>query len=228
MPRPASPTTLRASPTTLRAPLWSAGPLTTVRIGLGATATLPLTHAVFLSPDLWPYEAWDLQTACGFSWNWEDIRRFLSMTGPDIKLGRASPCQQWRGAKSRGQGNSQWYGSFYTKGKTVRAHKFSAVAILGLRPLPGHELDHDCFDTLCVSCLAVLTQAQNQARIRRPTKLHLDLAKFCAMSPSEIMMLPDERLSVFKRMMDVTRQINAGQKPEGVIVCGPRKRRPSS
>lgn len=205
------------------APRWAGGPLCTIHPGPGLSVTVPLTHAVFFSVDIWPDEAFTLQHACGISWDWLDIRRFLSMTGPSSKLGRAHPCQQWRGAKSRGKGNLQWYGSFYTKGKTVRAHKFAGVAILGLRPGPGDELDHECHDTLCISCLEVLTQAQNQARIRRPSKHHLDLARFCDMTPAEIMTLPPDRLAVFTRMMQVTKQINAGQIPKGVILCKPRR-----
>lgn len=205
------------------APRWAAGHLHTIEGALGLRCTLPLTHAVLLPIDLWPAEAFTVQHACGISWDWSDIRRFLKMTGPSSKLGRSKLCQQWRGAKSRGKGNHQWYGSFYTKGKTVRAHKFSGVAILGLRPGPGDELDHECHDTLCVSCLEVLTQAQNQARIRRPTKLHLDLAKFCDMTPAEIMSLPDERLAVFTRMMQVTKEINMGHRPKGVILCGNKR-----
>lgn len=68
--------------------------------------------------------------------------------------------------KKRGPGRKK-YGSFRVKGKTVRAHKFAAVAILGLRPGPGDEIDHRCYHTLCVSCLENVPRAVNQARIRR-------------------------------------------------------------
>jgi hypothetical protein len=120
-----------------------------------------------------------LHEACGIRWDANDVLRFLSKCGwesferPDGMIGRHLV---WRGAKSRGgpnrkagrkAGNKKWYGSFSVKGKTVRAHKFAAVAILGLRPGPGDELDHNCYHTLCVSCLEQVTREVNQARIRR-------------------------------------------------------------
>lgn len=108
-----------------------------------------------------------LYTACGISWKQEDIRRFLSKC--TWHYANNTWCLLFNGAKSRGKGNKAWYGSFWCKGKTVRAHKFFAVAILGLRPRPNREdeLDHHCFNTRCVSCVVVLTYAENQKRIRR-------------------------------------------------------------
>lgn len=125
-------------------------------------------------------------TACGITWDADDVVRFLSKcvwqnrTTTDYvrtdfgdgsfyekvttNVGR---CLIFTGARSRGQGNKQWYGSFRVKSKTVRAHKFYAVAVLGLRPGPGDELDHGCYNTRCVSCLECVPRAVNQARIRR-------------------------------------------------------------
>lgn len=150
-----------------------------------------------------------LHTACGFSWTQADIDRFMSYT---LRRGK---CLIWNGAKSRGQGNSQWYGSFYTQGKTVRAHKFYGVAVLGLRPGPGEELDHECNDTLCVH-VRILTQLDNAARIRRPTKQILDLARYAQVTPAEIMSLPEEKQASLFRLMEVAKGIEAGFVPHWV------------
>lgn len=109
-------------------------------------------------------------TACGITWDIEDIVRFLGKCKWERHIdgdGKLHICLIFTGARSRGKGNKQWYGSFWTKGKTVRAHKFFAVAIMGLRPGPGDELDHNCYNTRCVSCLECVTREINQGRIRR-------------------------------------------------------------
>lgn len=112
-----------------------------------------------------------LYRACGIEWDKDDIARFLSKCKWKRLHDRAAKAYRqhlvYTGGRSRGQGNKQWYGSFWAKGKTVRAHKFYAVAILGLRPGPGDELDHTCYNTRCVSCLECVPRAVNQARIRR-------------------------------------------------------------
>jgi len=179
---------------------------------------LPITDAVVLPTTSWPPEAFVVQEACGIRWDWADIRRFLSFTRYE------HGCRVWNGAKSRGSGNQQWYGSFYTQGKTVRAHKFAAVTIYGLRPKPGVHVDHGCDRTLCTSHLRLLLKRDNEARIRRPRKDDLDLARFCNMTAAGIMLLPEERRAVYVRMMRVTEEINAGRTPKGVIVCRRRGR----
>lgn len=143
-----------------------------------AIARLYRHPALILHPDEWPEETL-YSGHSNFRWDWHDILRFLGKTE------QVGSCLNWTGAKSRGKGNQQWYGSFYTKGKTVRAHKFSAVAILGLRVRPGYEIDHHCMNTLCVAHLRTLTRAQNQALIRRPTKRELDLARELGITPAE-------------------------------------------
>lgn len=107
--------------------------------------------------------------ACGISWDVNDVLRFLNNFCTWHRNDLGTWCLLFNGAKSRGKGNKAWYGTFWTKGKSVRAHKFFAVAILGLRPRPNREdeLDHHCFNTRCVSCVQVLTHAENQKRIRR-------------------------------------------------------------
>lgn len=85
-------------------------------------------------------------SACGISWDASDIARFLDKTSVN-----SDGCLIWNGARSRGRGNTAWYGTFHTKGKSVRAHKFYAVAVLGQRPQPTiHHLDHTCLNSLCV------------------------------------------------------------------------------
>lgn len=117
-------------------------------------------------------------TACGITWDHRDILRFLSKCSWESRVedGKVIRCLIWRGARSRGgahraagrkNGNKQWYGSFSVKGKTVRAHKFAAVALHGLRPGPDDEIDHNCYNTLCVFCLECVPKAVNQERIRR-------------------------------------------------------------
>lgn len=120
-------------------------------------------------------------TACGFSWDGNDILRFLGFCRWQEHPERPGHfCLIWHGGKSRGgKGTSpdkrgrkrgqpkNCYGTFSTKGKSVRAHKFWAVAVRGLRPSPDQELDHECHLTLCVSDIRLLAKAENQARIRR-------------------------------------------------------------
>lgn len=147
----------------------------------------------------WTDEAFVVQEACGLKWDWADILRFLKYVARD------GNCLMWTGAKSRGKGNQQWYGSFYAKGKTVRAHKFSGVAILGLRPEAGQDIDHSCHRTGCISCLRTLTKAQNQALIRRPNKRHLDLARFLEITPAELMLFNEEQIASFENLMQLAK-----------------------
>ena len=98
-----------------------------------------------------------------------DIARFMRLVD---KL----PCGCWfyTGSRSRGKGNRKWYGTFWVKGKRVRAHRFSAVAIGKQRELePGEHRDHTCCFSLCVhpEHTEIVTHAVNQerkvARLRR-------------------------------------------------------------
>lgn len=90
----------------------------------------------------------DPLSACGISWDSADIARFLRLCYDDPRSG----CLIWAGAKSRGRGNTAWYGSFTPTGcQAVRAHEFYAVAVLVLRPQTElHHLDHTCPNSLCV------------------------------------------------------------------------------
>lgn len=75
-------------------------------------------------------------------------------------------CWLWLGARSRGSGNLDWYGSFSWRGRVVRAHRFACDAIGGARCGPGMHRDHLCGVSLCVNPahFEVVTHAENVAR----------------------------------------------------------------
>ena len=183
---------------------------------------------------LFPHKPEMVHAACGLEWTATDIARFLRHTR--TVRSKSSPigyCRIWCGAKSRGQGNSQWYGSFWLpgyngkKGKSVRAHKFAAVAILGLRPGPGEHLDHACKTTLCTGCIRQMTKKENEDLIRRPKKRHLDLAKQLNITPAEAMDLEEHHPNTLKgleALLDAAAQIQAGKIPPGVIVTPQRRK----
>lgn len=77
---------------------------------------------------------------------------------------RPNGCWQWRGAKSRGSGNKAWYSSFRVGRHVVRGHIFVCVA--EGRMIPGHHVDHECRNTLCVNPahLEVVTPPENNRR----------------------------------------------------------------
>jgi hypothetical protein len=163
----------------------------------------------------WPPEAFEPQSSCGVTWDWQDILRFLG------KVQRVGSCLLWAGARSRGHGNSQWYGSFWSHGKTVRAHKFSGVAILGLRPGDGEDIDHRCHHSDCVSCLRVLSKADNQARIRRPKKHHIELARIAGVTPAEIMELSDDMVASLQRFVAIGLRDDVGLQLAMAQFCHP-------
>lgn len=76
-------------------------------------------------------------------------------------------CWFWTGARSRGCGNRKWYGSFWYRGKAIRAHNFSCHEI-GRQPplLPGQHRDHTCVFSLCVNFdhVEIVSKAVNQER----------------------------------------------------------------
>lgn len=74
------------------------------------------------------------------------------------------PCHLWQGARSRGQGNKAWYGSFRVGRYVVRTHIF--VCVVAGTMIPGHHVDHLCRNTLCVNRdhLEVVTPTENALR----------------------------------------------------------------
>lgn len=90
-----------------------------------------------------------------------DVARFLRYV---IKL--PNGCHFWSGARSRGKGNRQWYGSFRLGKRTVRAHRFACEALGGRECPPEHDRDHTCCFSLCVNPdhIEVVHKTVNQER----------------------------------------------------------------
>jgi hypothetical protein len=92
----------------------------------------------------------------------DEIARFMSYVD---KL--PNGCWFWTGARSRGKGNRKWYGTFWFRGKGIRAHRFSCDYIAHKEPLPkGMHRDHTCCFSLCVNPehLERVTHEVNQQR----------------------------------------------------------------
>jgi hypothetical protein len=92
----------------------------------------------------------------------EEIDRFMSYVD---KL--PNGCWFWTGGRSRGKGNKKWYGSFWFRGKTIRAHRFSCDYLGKFEPLPpGQHRDHTCVFSLCVNFdhLEKVTPKENNDR----------------------------------------------------------------
>jgi hypothetical protein len=90
-----------------------------------------------------------------------DIARFMRFVDQ-----LPNGCHYWTGARSRGGGNSKWYGSFSIGGKTVRAHRFASEVLGGNPCPPGHHRDHRCNFSMCVNPdhIEVVTHDENQRR----------------------------------------------------------------
>ncbi len=97
----------------------------------------------------------------------QDIARFH-------KLVEVLPCGcwYWLGARSRGQGNRKFYGTFKVNGVAIRAHRFASEALGGQKLPPGHHRDYTCNFSMCVNPnhIEVVTHEENQKRkmARRP------------------------------------------------------------
>lgn len=91
----------------------------------------------------------------------EEIARFMSYV--DVL---PNGCWFWTGARSRGKGNKKWYGTFWYRGLSMRAHRFSNDVLAGRACPPGHHRDHTCCFSLCVcpEHIEVVTHAVNQER----------------------------------------------------------------
>lgn len=91
----------------------------------------------------------------------DDVARFMRYVD---KL--PNGCWFWTGARSRGQGNRKWYGSFHVDGRSVRAHRFALDVLAGQNCPPGHHRDHKCCFSLCVNPthLEVVSHAENERR----------------------------------------------------------------
>lgn len=60
-------------------------------------------------------------------------------------------CWYWTGARSRGRGNKKWYGSFWFRGMSVRAHRFAHDYLASKECPPGWHRDHECRFSMCVN-----------------------------------------------------------------------------
>lgn len=91
----------------------------------------------------------------------DEIARFMSF----VEF-LESGCWFWTGARSRGQGNRRWYGSFSYRGKVIRAHRFASEEIGGQTCPPGHHRDHKCHFSMCVNPdhIEVVPKEVNQQR----------------------------------------------------------------
>lgn len=91
----------------------------------------------------------------------EDIDRFLSFVE---KL--PNGCWYWTGARSRGRGNKKWYGSFWVRGKMIRAHRFAVEVFKKEHCPPEHHRDHICEFSMCVNPdhIEVVHKEENQRR----------------------------------------------------------------
>jgi hypothetical protein len=89
---------------------------------------------------------------------------FVTVSDAPAPTGCVGPCHLWTGARSRGKGNTAWYGSFRVGIWVVRAHIFVAVVQGKMRR--GQHVDHLCRTTLCVNGdhLEVVTPTENSAR----------------------------------------------------------------
>jgi len=90
-----------------------------------------------------------------------DVERFMRFVE---KL--PNGCWYWTGARSRGNGNRKWYGSFHLGHRTVRAHRFASEVLAGDTCPPGHHRDHTCCFSMCVNPdhIEVITKEENQRR----------------------------------------------------------------
>lgn len=91
----------------------------------------------------------------------EEIDRFMSYVDK-LPCG----CWFWTGGRSRGRGR-KWYGSFWFRGKTIRAHRFACDFLGQFEPMPaGQHRDHTCVFSMCVNPehLEVVSPKVNQER----------------------------------------------------------------
>lgn len=90
-----------------------------------------------------------------------DIDRFMKKID---KL--PNGCWYWMGARSRGKGNSKFYGSFGCGGKVYRAHRFAMEVFSKIECPPGHHRDHTCCFSMCVNPehLELVSHEENQRR----------------------------------------------------------------
>ena len=70
-------------------------------------------------------------------------------------------CVMWAGGTTSGGGKSTFYPTFWDGTKMVRGHIWAAENIHGIVREPGHHIDHECRNTLCVHHLRQLPGETN-------------------------------------------------------------------
>lgn len=93
-----------------------------------------------------------------------DLTEYLTSR---ISVDQKTGCWNW--IKSCG---SHGYGNAYHEGKFILAHRLSYILFKGAIP-PHYEVDHLCFNTLCVNPahLEAVTRITNQIRKRARKKV---------------------------------------------------------
>lgn len=91
-----------------------------------------------------------------------DIERFVSK----LAFNPITGCVIWMGCISYGGQRKHMksqipYGSFWYRGRTVRAHLWAAEHIHGIDRSNGEHIDHACRYSLCVHHLRPCTPTQN-------------------------------------------------------------------
>ena len=91
--------------------------------------------------------------------NLTPIERFVSK----LAFNPISGCVVWMGALSYGgqKRNPLPYGSFYYRGKVVRAHLWAAEHIHRIDRSGGLHVDHSCRYSLCVHHLRAATDRKS-------------------------------------------------------------------
>lgn len=76
-------------------------------------------------------------------------------------------CWLWTGGRSRGRGNRQHYGSFWWRGRSIRAHVFAHDVLAGRVCPAGWHRDHECRFSMCVNPahITARTPEENQQRV---------------------------------------------------------------
>lgn len=79
-----------------------------------------------------------------------------------VRFDPCTGCVEWTGARTRGQGHTAWYGSFWDGERSVLVHRWAAKHVHGMDVPDDMQVDHECRNTLCVQHLQVVTAQVNR------------------------------------------------------------------